>query len=332
MDTTIFYDINPILTYNRPINIVIGVRGAGKTYSEKRLCIKKFLDKGRQFIWLRRYKDEITSDFRMLFFDDIKNEFTGHDFKVTGNNMYIDNNLAGFFVALSTAVYKKGTSYANVDLIVFDEFLIETKNIRYLPNEASAFDSFVSTVFRLRDGKAILLSNAVSVSNDYFAKYKLYPKSDIGFYKNDRCVIEITGKKEYIEAAKNSTVGKIISGSSYEEYALGNKFYLDNNSFIEKPTPNARLDGAFQYDGKRYGVYYDINNSKVYIKLSKDLTTECYAITANDHTPNTILIRGLKKVRIIEFMKQAFSYGIVYFDNQTTKKDFYEVMNLFNVR
>ena len=65
-----FYSYNRIRSYNAIWNFIISNRGGGKTFGSKEMCIKNFIKKGEQWIYVRRYKTELKK--RALFFDDIK--------------------------------------------------------------------------------------------------------------------------------------------------------------------------------------------------------------------------------------------------------------------
>ena len=146
----------------------------------KKLAIKRFLKTGKQFIYLRRYKTEF-DDFKN-FFNDIMDEFPDTTFEVKGKKIYIDGELAGYGIPLSTALTKKSVSYERVELIGFDEFVIDSKVIHYLSNEVDAFLEFYETVARTRDNVRVLfLSNAVSVVNPYFMYWNLRPNSEQRF-------------------------------------------------------------------------------------------------------------------------------------------------------
>ena len=56
---SIFWNINNSVSYNALFNFIIGNRGGGKTYGMKNYVINKFIKKGEQFIYLRRYKTEV---------------------------------------------------------------------------------------------------------------------------------------------------------------------------------------------------------------------------------------------------------------------------------
>ena len=54
-----YYNYNRILSYNAPVNILIGERGCGKSYGAKNYVIKQFLKNHSQFVYLRRYENEL---------------------------------------------------------------------------------------------------------------------------------------------------------------------------------------------------------------------------------------------------------------------------------
>lgn len=69
-----FYDGGNAISYNALFSFIIGGRSIGKTYYYKRKAIKDFLKKKKQFIYLRRYKEELQKTISS-FFNDVKNEF-----------------------------------------------------------------------------------------------------------------------------------------------------------------------------------------------------------------------------------------------------------------
>ena len=63
-----FYELGNLLGRNKIMNIVIGQRGCGKTFQAKKWAIKKFVETGKEFIWIRRYKSEL-KELNTLFYD-----------------------------------------------------------------------------------------------------------------------------------------------------------------------------------------------------------------------------------------------------------------------
>lgn len=94
-----YYDYDKIISYNIPVNILIGERGVGKSYGAKKFVIKQFLKKGYQFLYLRRYQVELDKIFQKDnsgkdFFSDIRNEFPDDELTTKGHKFYINDQIA----------------------------------------------------------------------------------------------------------------------------------------------------------------------------------------------------------------------------------------------
>ena len=159
MENNFYYTLQRVLSFNALINFIIGERGCGKSYSAKKHVINRFIKKGEEFVYLRRYKTELKSSVPK-FFDDIisNNEFPEAKFKVKNNIFYINDKIAGYALPLSTANILKSTSFSKVKTIVFDEFIIDKGCYHYLQNEVEQFLDIIETVGRLREIKVFLLN------------------------------------------------------------------------------------------------------------------------------------------------------------------------------
>lgn len=127
-----------------------------------KFCISKFLKKDEQFVYLRRYKSDLKKSVP-TFFDAIirNNEFPDATFKTKGNMFYINDKLAGYNMALSTAQDIKGANFDKVKYIIFDEFIIdEGVKKYYLSNEVEVFLNIIESIARMRNVKVFLLGNA----------------------------------------------------------------------------------------------------------------------------------------------------------------------------
>ena len=171
MDKSIFYTPERVVSYNALLTLIIGERGVGKTYGFKTYVVKRFLNKHKQFAYIRRYDTDLeasvgsTNDNK--FFEQIRNEFPESEFKITKSKkvrkLYIDNKLCGYALPLSAADSLKSSSYENVDTIIYDEFMLkEGSSQHYLRNEPEIILDIIETVARLKDVKVLLLGNAIS--------------------------------------------------------------------------------------------------------------------------------------------------------------------------
>ena len=330
MDKSIFYTPSKILSYNALLNLIIGERGVGKSYSFKTFVVKRFLNKGKQFAYIRRYETDLdesvgnTNDNK--FFEQIKNEFPNSKFKISKSKkvrrLYIDDKLCGYALPLSSADSLKSSSYENVDIIVYDEFqLKEGSTQHYLKNEPEIILDIIETIGRLKDIRIFCLGNAISSTcplMNYFDLTLPY-NSDIKLFKEGTIAVEYIKNEKYREVKKASRFGKLIDGTRYGKYAIDNEFLLDSKSFIKKKDKNAKFYFMLYVNGKPFGIWRDFKNQEMFV--SNDYDPNClvkFALNEDDHNETTILA----KVRSNFWFKQIINYyriGRLNFENQTIK-------------
>jgi hypothetical protein len=324
----IYYNFHDLLSHNALFNFVVGNRGAGKTYGGKKWAIKDFLKTGAQFIYLRRYKTEF-ADFKN-FFADIMHEFPDVEFEVKGRNIYINGELAGYGIPLSTALTRKSVSYHLVNKIIFDEFVIDSKVIHYLNNEVGHFLEFYETVARTRDNvRVVFLSNAVSVVNPYFLYWNLRPKPRKRFTKYGHMLIEFVKNQDFIDAKYKTRFGQIIKGTKYGNYAVENEFLKDNENFVEKKTGNARFEFSIVYNSYTYGFWTDYKAGLCFVSHDYDPSSGLqFVLTDSEHKPNMMLIKSASKSHLLSGAIRAYEGGWLRFDDMNVKNQTIEMFTL----
>lgn len=327
-----WYDVGRLLSYNPVFGFVIGNRGGGKTYNTKRWAIRDFIKNGKQFVIVRRYKEELKKC--KLFFDDIKHEFPNHKFEVKGRTAFINDKVCGYFIPLSTSQKEKSTAYPLVNKIIFDEFLIDKKNSRYLNNEVDIFLDLFETINRTRDDtRAIFLGNNISLVNPYFTYFKIRPNLNERFsvFRDGSLVVEMFKDADFIEMKQKSRFGRLLSGTHYAEYAIENQTLRDNDNFILKKKPQKSVYMySMKIDGVDYGLWYCEKEGIIYINNQIDTFKPVkYVLTKDDHEPNYLLLRTAKKTNDIQQFLYAFEMGLIRFNNIVTKNAFYEAKGLF---
>lgn len=304
-------------SYDCLFNFILGARGTGKTYRKKLDVINDFIKTGAQFVYMRRYKEELKKMDN--FFDDIASAFPEHKFKHYQGTLYIDEKPAGFTMPLSTAKIMKSVPFPQVTAIIFDEFILDKGYVRYLPDEVTNFLEAYSTIARLRDVKVWFLSNAISVTNPYFLYFKIELPYNSNFRAKDDILIEIVQDDEVANAAKSSRFGKIIAGTDYAAYAIDNKFLRDSSTFVEKKPACASCRFTIEHNGKKYGLWLD-HYSGIYY-FSNDIDPSCianYATTMQDHSPNTVLLKGHGST-LFDGLLRRYKAGNVRFENVNLK-------------
>ena len=120
-----WYSPTNIKSYNKFLNFIIGGRGIGKTYGFKKDCISRYKKKGKQFLYLRRYKTDLKKI--KTFLNDQFENFKDDEFKITGGSnfttFYINGCEMGYATSLTAFASLKSTSYVDIDTIILDEFI-----------------------------------------------------------------------------------------------------------------------------------------------------------------------------------------------------------------
>lgn len=298
-----FWDINKTLTYNCLFNFIVSQRGLGKTFGFKEWSIRDFIKTGSQFMYVRRYKDELLDSDK--FFANIAFKFPDHDFSVNGHEFMIDGEVAGYALALSTSIIKKSTAYPLVNKIGFDEFIIDKSNYHYLADEVVKFLELYETVARLRDDvRVFFLSNAITQVNPYFMHFNIrLPRAGATVWRKGDLLLEMPTDPDFTAAKKNTRFGKLIAGTSYAAYAIDNQFLRDTDTFLEKKTEKANYSFTFIYRDVKYGVWKDYAVGKFFVSYNVDPSCKIvYAFTVNDHTENTMLLsRAARSVMLKPF-------------------------------
>lgn len=326
MSEGMWYDLGRILSYNKIINFIVGNRGGGKSYAAKKWAINDFIKNKKQFIYLRRYNTELTDI--QNYFSDIKDKYPNIEFKIEAGKFYINDEVAGFYMPLSTSQRKKSTSYPNVNKIIFDEFLIDKGRLTYMQGEVKMFLDLFETVARTRDDvRALLISNAITTQNIYFQYFNIVIRPGDKIIVRDQTVTEIYRNEEFVQFKKKTRFGQLIADTEYGDYNMNNKFILDSDTFIEKMHGQCYPWYVMIYNGVSYTVYYCHSTGYVYFTKKKAPDNiSVYAITTEDHRPNLLLLG--RSNTLFKRLKFAYEVGQLRFDCLQSKSAFYEIIQL----
>ncbi len=324
-----------LYTYNCMFNQILGPRGHGKTYWGKKRVIKNFLKSGEEFIYLRRRVKELDMAKENIYQDIIRNqEFKDHEIMYNKFGYYmVDGEIAGYPMALSDSMYRKGNSFANVYTILFDEYTIDERlNQRYLKNEIQQFLTFYDTIDRKEDRvKVFFLGNSYSFLNPYTSYWKMkMPKPGKVTRSADKnCLVYNDFDEEFMKDQLNTTFGSMVEGTTYGNMSLNNMFINDNYEFIEKKTGQCSYCFGLKHEGEYYGVWANYASGLLYVSKDIEPTSKLiYSITMDDHTPNTLLIGRNKSVGFLRMFTDSFAQGHMRFDNMEVKSACYEIVSI----
>lgn len=333
IDRKLYYNPSKLLSYNRVLNFVVGARGIGKTYSWTKRIIKRFINHGEQFVYLRRYKTELVDV--ATFFDAVvaNEEFPTHRFEVKGKEFYIDDNLAGYAIPLSIASQKKSTSYPKVTTILFDEFLIDKGTFRYLDKEVDKLLGLLDTIIRNRDNvTCVCLSNAITVANPYFLYFKI--ELDLGqeFTVNPDYVVQIPESRDFAEARTKTRFGKMIRKTPYGGHALDNDFVGDTDDFIQERTQYSKFMSSVKLENMVIGFWLDYDVGLIYASTKYDPSYRQIALTKKDHDETTYISDNWRSNPVLSSIVRAYQKGYLRFETQAVKHACYDMLTRFNLR
>lgn len=242
-----FYTTTAIDKKNAVYNIIYGERSNGKTYALLLKGLKAYAKDGSQLAYVRRWKEDITGRRAQRLFAGLNEngevtkatggKFTGvHywagkfylcNYDDSGKPIYGDGDVLGFTFALSDGEHDKSTSFPNVNLIIFDEFIT---NRLYLNDEFVLFMNTVSTIVRRRENvKIYMLGNTVNKYCPYFAEMGLdhilkMKQGTIDIYRYGESPLTVA-----VEYCKTTNTGGIEQ----------NKYFAFNNPKLEMITGGA---------------------------------------------------------------------------------------------
>lgn len=330
-----YYSFDKIYSFNATYMFVNGGRGLGKTYGAKRKAIRAAIDKGEEFIYLRRYKSEMSA--RNTFFADIAHEFPDYDFRVDGIKAeyspatYRDEKkrpwtVMGYFAALSVGQTMKGMSFPKVTLIIYDEYIIEKGALHYLPDESNVFNNFYSTVDRWKDKTRVLfLANSVSIMNPYFTAYAIRPDKGEEFQKlyNGFIAVHFADSSEFASSVYQTKFGQFIKGTSYADYSVGNDFSDANDKLLDFKDEQARYAYTLETPQGAFSVWVNSISGKWYVQAKRPRKEVLYVSEAYMMEEGKILMQNTDK--LMQYLRSAFKRGMMYFDTPTTRNLFVDM-------
>lgn len=333
--TAAYYKYGPILSRNAAINIVIGPRGDGKTYGAKEHAIKKAIEKGEEFILLRRYKTELNT--RTSFFTDIAanmlSRYPGHEFRVNGLEAQMKRpgkdkwETIGYFVALSNSQQKKSVSYKKVTTIIFDEFIIDKGALHYLPNEVKALLDFYNTVDRWEDRvRVFMISNTVSIMNPYFIQWDIKPhKNAEWIVKGDGFVcVHLIRDHEFAQQVRETRVGKFIENTDYAEYAIGGVFLDNHQELVAKKSSDAKYYATIESETGIFAWWIDRITGMHYVTEKRPKQEWIWTMCADKMSADKVYM--LPNDKSLMVLRAAFSRGRLFFSSAQARNAFVGVM------
>ena len=329
--SNVYYSSNELFSHQSQVNFVMGERGNGKSFDAKRRMINNFINKGEQSIYIRRRQTDI-DEVKDLFFNDIKEFYPNHEFKIDGKHGVINGEVAIIFIALSTSLKKKSSPFPRVTLLVFDEYVEPSfKFPNYLKNDMFYLLELINTVVRKRDNwKLMLIGNVISFVNPFFTMYNIEIKdTEKRFHKFEKdkedgsylITVELTDTPQFQEEYSKTKFAKLIRNTSYGDYAMKGKGYEDDSSFIRRDRTGQHIFVcSLVMENIEVGVWFDeMGDYYCDDKIDVDSKNRIAILNEDMKSHLTHIKNEVNKWRVKK-IKEGYHKGEMYFKNQEIKK------------
>lgn len=326
-----WYNFSPILSYKKPLSIVNGIRGHGKTYGAKKLAFKGFEARQEEFVYVRRYDTQLQLSKTGFLKDIWKDNALKNLYEVQGNKLVMIGKkgdegksistptVTGHFIPLSRYETYKSTSFENVGTLIFDEFITAEQ---YLKDEYFKFADLCETVFRHRKARIIMLSNSLSVDNPYYAEWGI-KKLTKEFTVFPNMVIHRDSNEEFSDFKKQTAIGKIFGDSKWGAYAFDNEYALDDPTFIGEPQGTRETLYNLALHDMLIGIYYC--NGGLY--CGKPFDGAIFTPYVEDICKfNNVKLLDKKDSRIYNIYKWGTQHKLLFAD-QSTKNEIMELIS-----
>ena len=376
---TKYYDFAKLFSFNATFNGVCGGRGMGKTFGAKKKVINDALktvkfkteakevttkgnikgsftktvqihtveEIGDQFIYLRRYKEELALA-KATFFADIEYLWPEWDFRIQGWEAQASPRkfdgltkgrpwaTIGFFISLSVNQNYKSVSFPKVKTIIYDEFIIE-KGGQYLANEPTKLVNFYNTVSRYRANvRVLMLANAVTIENPYFIHYKVDPdKTDennfIFMVKKPNGIYYMLWhfpESAEFEAEVNATeFGQFIreTDPEYADYAVNNVFRDNHKGMIGEKPSSAKYIYTLETLSGTFSVWYDSVTSMFYCQNKRPAGDEDFVTLVEEWMDEGKRLANFTD-KTMQMLRTAYRHDRMRFKEAHTRNAFLQVM------
>ena len=329
-----WYNAQQLLSYKRLYNVIVGIRGHGKTYdSVNRLIDTGIREKKLSFVVLVRYIEDIMF-IKNSWWSIVEHLYPNYEFYSVRRLIYARDKtknetfVIGEYVALSEYMRVKKTPRPYVKFILFDEFLNEEND--YLQDEIDKFMSVCDSIIRNRnDVRVLMVSNTITLINPYFSYFginKLNGRFTKGLHSS---IVEFTDSEEFKKYRMKTKFGESIAETRYGNFALSGAFMLDDmTNVIEKP-PYKTKHYLFNIVLNENNIEVNLVNGLLFFSKSNDYTRRSYTpYVENAKTYCSTYVE--KTFRYFKMIQVYFMKNKVMYQSLVIKNAIIEFMQYLN--
>lgn len=339
-----YFNPKKYLPYQRNFIFINSERSIGKTYSTEGFLLERAIQRGEEFVYLVRTKDEKKGGALYKAFEKVMiREFPDYEFDcsteqvtlVNENEEGKDRVILGHCIALTEATQTKKLNLPNVKWMIFDEYILDEQGKSSYINgwrEPELLLKIYHTIDREEDRVVVfLLANAIKFYNPYHMHqaFKIPHTKRGEIWKNENVLYHWTEATSELKAEKSKCrFLKMIGDTDYGTYALSGEFVNDSDTLIAPRPPEAKHLFVIEYDGSKYGVWRCLEIGTLYLDFKFDPSCNLiYALTLTDHNERSRLIKK-GEATPLRFLAKWFRDGRVRYVSQEVKNKLEDGMRL----
>lgn len=256
-----FYSVRPLMSHNKFMNIIEGIRGVGKTTDIQLYILEQYVKKGITTLYLRFNQNDMRAT-RNSFIAGIYDIFdkskakrkeykevykwwnaTSEMRKIDDDTLMVNGEPVIYFKAVTVMTKTTSISFPeNGKLIFYDEYLAPNRPHQYTINDypLNSFMTCMSTFLRHKqDTRVILASNNITRDNPFMRKYNI-DEAEIGkrqFIKRKNCVVESSTLKtnnDFVTSTRELPQVQFMEGTEYGKFAIEGDYILDDMHGVDK--------------------------------------------------------------------------------------------------
>lgn len=332
-------DCEPIL------RMIIGNRCAGKTTGMLKESLDIHVENSSQTVFLYRTQDEIASSAKM--YEDVLELYPKYGKAIVNKNIVKglinalvlhdaeDNESVigyGVYFNASDKLKKYSPMFKDVDLIVFDEFILE--NGGYLKDEITKFESALRSICRgkgkqVREVPVYMLANYVTLLNPYFIYFGIHKRlrDNTKFLRGHGWVAQFTVNKDAQKAINESGLAKVFNNSAYQKSCADGTYLCDATAFVEKISGNSNYIFTLVCGKDHYAVREYPEKGIVYIDYTADPNARyVFTFDPSSHNADTLMLSS--KSFIYDYLKRAYDMGLLRFKDLKCKNIVLDILSV----
>lgn len=307
------------MSYNLYLNNPIGGRGTGKTTQITILLLSICLNKGWNFFFTRRVKDEFK--LQRNFLDDYVSGVKVKNIHSVLTEWDLNGRPIAFGCPLSMQHKIKSLSYLFKDthFLFYDE-CTNLPGVRYLNNEMNYIFELASTIFRekpVETTKIFLSGNntdPIAPLNTYF-NLPLFKERYVDRDRQLNCEL-LKPSNTLLEAEKKTGLYMLTKGTAYADYHYGNKTYtIYPMMIIKKPAKDLTLICRLVMENYMLNVY-SWNGLRLFFEFKTSVVEDNATIhIVKNNTPAYYEVQSFRVSDVGKFIRSRYAKNLCYCDS-----------------